>query len=42
MTKEQWTWMLASVAMMAAAAATMRLSTAAENVAALLQPAAGQ
>jgi hypothetical protein len=43
MNREQWMWMRASVAMMAAAAAAMRLGAAAESVPALLlQPAAGQ
>lgn len=42
MNREQWMWMRASVALMAAAAAAIRVSTAAERVPALPQPVAGQ
>jgi hypothetical protein len=42
MKREQWMWMRASVALIAAAAAAMRYGTAAENVPALPEPIAGQ
>jgi hypothetical protein len=42
MNREQWMWMRASVALVAAAAAALRCSTAAENVPALPEPIAGQ
>jgi len=42
MTREQWMWMRASIALVAAAAAAMRLHAAAERVPALPQPSAGE
>jgi uncharacterized membrane protein YidH (DUF202 family) len=42
MNREQWMWMRASVALVAAAAAAMRFNAAAESVPALPQPLAGE
>jgi hypothetical protein len=42
MNKAQWTWMRASVALVAAAAAAMREHPAVETVPALPQPIAAQ
>ena len=42
MTREQWMWMRASIALVAAAAAAMRFDAAAESVPALPQPVAGE
>jgi hypothetical protein len=42
MNREQWMWMRASVALMAAAAAALRFSTDAANTPAVPQPIAGQ
>jgi hypothetical protein len=42
MSREQWMWMRASVALMAAAVAAMRFSSAADNTPAVPQPIAGQ
>ena len=42
MSREQWMWMRASVALMAAAAAAIRFSAAADNVPAVPEPVAGE
>ena len=42
MNREQWMWMRASIALVAAAAAAMRFDTAAASVPALPEPIAGQ
>jgi len=42
MSREQWMWMRASVALMAAAAAALRFNTAADNAPAVPQPVAAQ
>ena len=42
MSREQWMWMRASVALMAAAAAALRFSNAAANAPAIPEPVAGQ
>jgi hypothetical protein len=42
MSREQWMWMRASVALMAAAAAAIRFSAAADNTLAVVEPTAGQ
>jgi hypothetical protein len=42
MNREQWMWMRASVALMAAAAAALRFNTAAVNAPAAPQPVAAQ
>lgn len=42
MNREQWMWMRASVALMAAAAAALRFNAAAANTPAVPQPIAGR
>ena len=42
MSREQWMWMRASVALMAAAAAVIRFSAAADNAPAVPEPIAGE
>ena len=42
MSREQWMWMRASVALMAAAAAAIRFSATADNTPAVPEPTAGQ
>jgi len=42
MTREQWMWMRASIALVAAAAAAMRFDAPAERVPALPQPVAAE
>jgi hypothetical protein len=42
MNREQWMWMRASVALMAAAAAALRFSTTGVDTPAIPQPIAGQ